>query len=210
MKIKVLDLKTESETSADLVVPSNKDKAIEHVLYLLNNYQSTQEKSCNGSAKTRAEVSGGGAKPYRQKGTGRARRGTSSSPLMVGGGVVFAPKHRNISSSLTRKVKQVALKSMLNISNNLVVLKNTDPDEFIKTKSIKAMIDKVSGNKSLKKLVYITNNLNESILLSLNNLRGMRFYHINHINIVDYVNSDIVMISESALEELKSRVTNET
>lgn len=208
MKIKVLDLETSKDTTASLVIPSDKEKSTDHVLYLLNNYQSTQEKSCNGSAKTRSQVSGGGAKPYRQKGTGRARRGSSRSPLMVGGGVVFAPRHRNIVQRLTKKVKQFGLRLLLNGDVNLLVLKNTDPDSVIKTRDIYKLIQSVTSGAP-SKMIYITHDLNESILLSLNNIKGIRFYHINHINVVDYFNSDLVMISESALEELKARVSNE-
>ena len=133
------------------------------VQYLAKNRQGPQ------SAKTRAEVRGGGRKPWRQKGTGRARQGSIRSPQWVGGGVVFAPKPRDYSFKLNKKVKRLALKSALSSrvqANKMIVLDELKFDE-IKTKNMKNMLDQLKLDKAL----IVLNEKDDNVILSARNLQ---------------------------------------
>ena len=136
------------------------------VQYLANNRQGTK------STKTRAEVRGGGRKPWRQKGTGRARQGSTRSPQWTGGGVVFAPKPRDFSFKLNKKVKRLALKSVLSsklTENKLVVL---DKLEFPEIKT-KQMVNVLSA-LNLKKALFVTDSADKNVIASAKNIPGIK------------------------------------
>lgn len=171
----------------------------EHVLhaavvqYLANQRQGTQ------SAKTRAEVRGGGRKPWRQKGTGRARQGSIRAPQWTGGGIVFAPKPRDYSFKLNKKVKRLALKSALTSKvqeNKFIVLDELKLDT-IKTKEMKKVLDNLKLTKAL-----IVND-DENVVLSARNIPTVKTISVNNINVYDILKYDTFVISKDVLQNIE-------
>ena len=166
------------------------------VQQLANNRQGTQK------AKTRSEVSGGGRKPWRQKGTGHARQGSTRSPQWTGGGVVFAPTPRDYSFKLNRKEKRAALKSALTDklqNGNLIVVDKIEFTE-IKTKSFKTMLEnlKVAG----KSLVVLNDN-DQKVVLSARNLPFCKTALTNTINVYDILNAKTLVLTQDAVKTIE-------
>ncbi len=164
--------------------------------YLLNQRQGTQ------SALTRAEVSGGGKKPWRQKGTGRARQGSTRSPQWTHGGIVFAPKPRSYRVSVNKKVKQVALFSALSskvAAGELIVVDNIALAEY-KTKAVAEMLGKLDAGK---KSLIVLGEANEIFVKSAGNLAGVTTAPVNAISVYDILNCDKLVISKSAVAKLE-------
>ncbi|MBQ0027808.1 MAG: 50S ribosomal protein L4 [Lachnospiraceae bacterium] len=166
------------------------------VQQLANNRQGTQK------AKTRSEVSGGGRKPWRQKGTGHARQGSTRSPQWTGGGVVFAPTPRDYSFKLNRKEKRAALKSALTDklqNGNLIVVDKIEFTE-IKTKSFKTMLEnlKVAG----KSLVVLNDN-DQKVVLSARNLPFCKTTLTNTINVYDILNAKTLVLTQDAVKTIE-------
>ena len=165
------------------------------VSQLANNRQGTQE------AKTRSEVSGGGRKPWRQKGTGHARQGSTRAPQWTGGGVVFAPTPRNYTIKLNKKERRLALKSALTSrvqGNKFIVLDELKFDE-IKTKKFQAVLD---GFKVSKALVVLNEN-DEKLVLSARNIPGVKTTFINTINTYDVMKYNTVIATKAAVEKIE-------
>ena len=161
------------------------------VNHLANRRQGTQ------SALTRAEVSGGGKKPWRQKGTGHARQGSTRAPQWTHGGIVFAPKPRSYRYRLNKKLRRLALKSALSdkaASGNLLVVDDLKLDE-IKTKSIKSFLDAVSAGKT----VFVTPEVNENVYKSARNIPGVSTTTATILNVYDIVNAEKLVIDQKAL-----------
>ncbi|MSS64101.1 50S ribosomal protein L4 [Velocimicrobium porci] len=165
------------------------------VLQLANKRQGTQ------SAKTRSEVSGGGRKPWRQKGTGHARQGSTRSPQWAGGGVVFAPKPRDYSFKMNKKEKAAAIRSALSSrvnENKFVVLDELNFDE-IKTKKMVSVLNNLNVNKAL----VVTADKNENVVLSARNIPTVRAAFTNTINVYDILKYDTVVITKDAVAKLE-------
>jgi len=165
------------------------------VQYLANQRQGTK------STKTRAEVRGGGRKPWRQKGTGRARQGSIRSPQWVGGGVVFAPKPRDFSFKLNKKQKRLALKSVLTskfINNELIVLENLDLPE-IKTKSMA----KVCAALNVEKGLFVVEGGNQNAVLSARNIPSIKTAGVNTINVYDILKYDNLIVTKEAMLKIQ-------
>ena len=159
--------------------------------YLGNQRQGTQ------STLTRTEVSGGGKKPWRQKGTGHARQGSTRAPQWTHGGIVFAPKPRDYSYRLNRKLKRLALKSVLSdkaASGNLLVVDNLALDA-IKTKSIKSFLDAVNAGKT----IFVTPEVNENVYKSARNIPGVSTTTAKILSVYDIVNAEKLVIDQKAL-----------
>ncbi|MCA0386096.1 MAG: 50S ribosomal protein L4 [Firmicutes bacterium] len=165
--------------------------------YLANQRQGTQ------SAKTRAEVSGGGRKPFRQKGTGNARQGSITAPHYIGGGVVFAPKPRSYRYTLPKKVRRLALKSAFSakvMDNEMIVLdelKMAAP----KTKDMINILNniKVAG----KKVLIVTGDVEQNVVKASNNIEGVKTTFVGEINVYDILNHDYFVVTKSAVEKLE-------
>ncbi|MFI3229927.1 MAG: 50S ribosomal protein L4 [bacterium] len=201
INVKVLNMSGSEVGSVELNENIFGVEVNEHVMhqavvqYLANQRQGTQ------SAKTRAEVRGGGRKPWKQKGTGRARQGSIRSPQWTGGGVVFAPKPRDYSFKLNKKVKRLALKSALTTKvndNNLVVVDEIKLAE-IKTKEMKKVLDNLKINKGL--LVLEENDRNVS--LSMRNIPNMKTAGINTINVYDILKYESFIVTKGALQKIE-------
>ena len=159
--------------------------------HLANCRQGTQ------SALTRAEVSGGGIKPWRQKGTGRARQGSTRAPQWTHGGVVFAPKPRDYSYTLNKKVKRLALKSALSAKaaeGKVVVVDGLDVAE-IKTKAVASLLNGLEA----KKAMLVTPEVNEKVVKSARNIPGVVTSPAKLINVYDIVNAGQLVIDKAAL-----------
>ena len=164
--------------------------------HLANCRQGTQ------SALTRAEVSGGGIKPWRQKGTGRARQGSIRAPQWYHGGIVFAPKPRDYSYTLNKKVKRLAMKSVLSAKaseENLVVIDSIKMDE-IKTKTFKNFLKAV--NADCKALVVTAEN-DELVVKSAANIPGVLVTFANLINVYDILNAKKLVVDQAALAKIE-------
>ena len=166
------------------------------VQQLANNRQGTQK------AKTRSEVSGGGRKPWKQKGTGHARQGSTRSPQWTGGGVVFAPTPRDYSFKLNRKEKRAALKSALTDkvqSNKLIVIDELKLDE-IKTKSFKNVLDNLKINS---KSLVVLNEKDEKVVLSARNIPTVKTALTNTINVYDILHAQTVVLTKEAVKTIE-------
>ena len=164
--------------------------------HLANCRQGTQ------SALTRAEVSGGGKKPWRQKGTGRARQGSTRAPQWTHGGIVFAPKPRDYSYRLNKKVRRLALKSALSAkaqAEEIVVIDEIKMNE-IKTKTFKKFLDAV---KVEKKALVITAEANELVIKSARNIAGVKTTFANLINVYDILNANKLVLDKAALAKIE-------
>jgi len=165
------------------------------VQYLANNRQGTK------STKTRAEVRGGGRKPWRQKGTGRARQGSIRSPQWTGGGVVFAPKPRDFSFKLNKKLKRLALKSVLTDkarNGNLIVLDEINLPE-VKTKTMMGVCKSLSVNKAL----FVMDGSNKNVMLSARNIPTVKTAGVNTINVYDILNHESLVVTKEAVQKIQ-------
>ena len=164
--------------------------------YLANQRQGTQ------SAKTRAEVRGGGRKPFRQKGTGRHRQGSSTDPAQVGGGVVFAPKPRSYRYSLNKKLKRLALKSALSAKvagNELIVV---DEFKFTEPKT-KEMVKVLANIKADKKALIVMDEKDENVVRSAHNIPGVRTALVSTMNVYEIVNHYTLVLTEAAAKKIE-------
>lgn len=176
-------------------------KVNEHLVHmavlqqLANNRQGTQK------AKTRSEVSGGGRRPWRQKGTGHARQGSTRAPQWTGGGVVFAPTPRDYSFKLNKKEKQLALKSALTsrvAEEKIFVLDALKMDE-VKTKKFQAVLDALKVNKAL---VVLEEN-DQNVILSARNIPNVKTAQTNTINVYDILKYDTLVITKDAVSKIE-------
>ena len=162
---------------------------------LANNRQGTQK------AKTRSEVSGGGKKPYRQKGTGHARQGSTRAPHYTGGGVVFAPVPRDYSFKLNKKEKRAALKSALTsrvAENKLIVLDELKLDE-IKTKKFV----EVMNNLKVEKALVVLNDMDKNVIASAANIPTVKTAQTNELNVFDVLKYDTVVVTKAAAHTIE-------
>ncbi len=153
------------------------------------------------SAKTRSEVSGGGRKPWRQKGTGHARQGSTRSPQWTGGGVVFAPKPRDYEIKLNKKERRLALKSALTTKVNeskLIVLDSFELDE-IKTKKFAAVMDNLKVSKAL----VVLGEKNDTVIKSANNIPTVKTALTNTINVYDILKYDTLVLTQDAVATIQ-------
>ena len=176
-------------------------KVNEHLVHLAvvqqlaNNRQGTQK------AKTRSEVSGGGRKPWRQKGTGHARQGSTRAPQWTGGGMVFAPVPRDYTIRLNKKEKRAALKSVLTSKvqeNKFIVVDELKFDE-IKTKAMKNVLANLKADKAL----VILNDNDQNVVLSARNIEGVETALTNTINVFDLLKHNTVVVTKAAVETIE-------
>ena len=164
--------------------------------YLANQRQGTQ------SAKTRGEVRGGGRKPFRQKGTSRHRQGSSTDPSQIGGGVVFAPKPRDYSYAVPKKVKRLALKSALSakvLDKEIIVL---DELKFDAPKT-KDMVETLANIGAAKKALIVTAEKDENVIKSAANIQGVRTALVGTMNVYDIVNYTSFIVTKEAVEKIE-------
>ena len=165
------------------------------VQQLANNRQGTQK------AKTRSEVSGGGRKPWRQKGTGRARAGTSRSPLWYHGGVIFAPKPRDYSQSMNKKMRRLAMKSVLSAKVQDKELFVIDALTFDEPKT-KEMV-KVLDNLKLAKTLVVTADSDRNVFKSVNNIATAKCTTVGELNVYDMLKYDNLLVTKDSVDKIE-------
>ena len=164
--------------------------------YLANQRQGTQ------SAKTRGEVRGGGRKPFRQKGTGRGRQGSLTSPSHIGGGVVFAPKPRDYSYSVPKKVKRLALKSVLTskVQENEIIVLDSLSFEAPKTKE---MVKGLENIKAAKKAIIVMAEKDENVIRSAANIPGITTTIVSAMNTYEVLNATSFIVTKEAVQKIE-------
>ena len=178
-----------------------------HVMHLALRRQLNNARQASASAKTRAEVSGGGKKPWKQKGTGRARAGSLRSPLFAGGGVIFGPKPRSYEINMPQKARKLALKSALSArEEQLVVVKDFSAISEPKTKLMAGIIK--SLNLTGKILVIADTNAEENKFLGLaaGNIPSVKLLLPSNLNVKDLLEADFVVMTEKAVNEVTERL----
>ena len=184
---------------SDMIFGADVNEAVLHAAvraYLLNQRQGTQ------STLTRSEVSGGGRKPWRQKGTGRARQGSTRSPQWTHGGIALGPKPRSYATKMNKKVKQIALFSALSskvANNEMIVVDSIAATEF-KTKTMVAMLSAIGAGK---KSLVVLDAPNAMVVKSLSNIAGVKVAYTNTINTYDILNCNTIVFAQAAVEKLQ-------
>ncbi len=179
-----------------------------HVMHLALRRQLNNGRAGTACTKTRAEVSGGGRKPWKQKGTGRARAGSLRSPLFAGGGVIFGPKPRDYSFSMPQKARRLALKSALSARiDNTVLVKDfseiNEPKTKLMAETLKAL--KVEGKILI--IADVKAAENAYLELSARNLPNVRIILPSNLNVKDLLEADNVIITEAAIKEITERLS---
>lgn len=200
--VAVVDMEGKKVSTVDLkdsIFGIEPNAAVMHQLvvsYLANQRQGTQ------SALTRAEVSGGGKKPWRQKGTGRARQGSTRAPQWYHGGVVFAPKPRDYRFSVNKKVRRLAMKSAFSTKvadSDLIVVDSIAVDE-IKTSKIVKMLAAIGSEK---KALIVLPTVDEKVIKSARNIAGVKTAQVNELNVYDILNANKLIIAKDALAKIE-------
>ena len=178
-----------------------------HVMHLALRRQLNNARQGSACTKTRAEVSGGGRKPWKQKGTGRARAGSLRSPLFAGGGVIFGPKPRDYGFSMPQKARKLALKSALSAKESqLVVVKDfstiTEPKTKLMVSALKSL--KVSGKTLI--VADAKADENKNLELSARNIPSVKIILPSNLNVKDLLEADFVVMTESAVNEITERL----
>ena len=173
----------------------------EHLMHMAVVQQLANKRQGTQKAKTRSEVSGGGRKPWRQKGTGHARQGSTRSPQWTGGGVVFAPTPRDYSFKLNKKEKRAALKSALSsrVAENKFIVIDEMKFEEIKTKNFQTMLN----NLSVAKALVVIEEGNTNAVLSARNIADVKTAATNTINVYDILKYNTVIVSKAAVEAIE-------
>lgn len=201
-KVAVLDMTGKEVGSVELsdaIFAIEPNTAVMHdvvVNHLANMRQGTQ------SALTRSEVSGGGRKPWRQKGTGHARQGSIRAPQWRHGGIVFAPKPRDYSYTLNKKVKRLAMKSAFSskvLDNNLIVLDSMDLENY-KTKAVVEVLNAIGAND---KALIVLPSMDDKIIKSARNISGVKTAQVNTINVYDMLNARKLVILKDAISKIE-------
>ncbi|MFL8801526.1 MULTISPECIES: 50S ribosomal protein L4 [unclassified Clostridioides] len=173
-----------------------------HVLYEVVKNQLANKRQGTQSAKTRAEVRGGGRKPWKQKGTGRARQGSTRSVQWVGGGVAFAPKPRSYRYTLPKKVRRLAMKSALSskVQNSEVIVLDALNMDAPKTKEFAQILNNINASK--KALVVIADK-NDNVIKSARNIEGVQTALVNTMNVYDILKYDSFIITTDAVKKVE-------
>ena len=173
----------------------------EHLVHLAVVSQLANKRQGTQKAKTRAEVSGGGRKPWKQKGTGHARQGSTRSPQWTGGGVVFAPKPRDYSVKMNKKEKQLAMKSALSAKlaeDKLVVVDKIELEE-VKT----SVFAKILANLKAPKSLVVTKDKNDKVVLSANNIPAVKTTATNSLSVYDILKYDKLVLTKDAVAAIE-------
>jgi large subunit ribosomal protein L4 len=190
---------------ATLEMPIAKEENAEHIVHRALVRQLHNQRQGTVSSKTRAEVRGGGRKPWRQKGTGRARAGSIRSPLWRGGGVIFGPKPRDFSIKMNRKERRIALRTaFMSRSEDLIVVENfADQLSTPKTKEVVAAFTRWGIEQGAKVLLIVTDPISENLHLSVRNLPTVKMIKHDCLNIYDILNADKIVATSEAISKIQ-------
>jgi len=193
----------EKVTDIDLSDDIFNSKINEDVVHQVVTAQLAKVRSGNASTKTRSEVRGGGRKPWRQKGTGRARHGSIRSPLWVGGGITFGPKPRSYNKKVNKKMKKIALKSVLSDklqTESIMILDELNLDE-IKTQKMAALLEELGLSE--KKVLIVLPEKDKNIYLSARNLPHVKTLVLDGLNTYDLLDNEVILMSEEAARKIE-------
>lgn len=178
-----------------------------HVMHLALRRQLSNARAGTASTKTRSEVRGGGKKPWKQKGTGRARAGSLRSPLFAGGGVIFGPKPRDYSFSMPTKARRLALKSALSArTQDIKILQDFTAIAQPKTKELIKVLDSLNINGKVLIIAEHNNAENQHLELSARNIPYVKVIIPSNINVKDILEADNILITESAIKDITERL----
>ena len=179
-----------------------------HVMHLALRRQLNNARQGSACAKTRAEVSGGGKKPWKQKGTGRARAGSLRSPLFAGGGVVFGPKPRDYGFNMPQKARKLALKSALSArQDNLVVVKDFSTINEPKTKLMVSALKSLKVSGKVLVIADVKAAENNYLELAARNIPSVKIILPSNLNVKDLLEADFVIVTESAVKDITERLS---
>ncbi len=184
---------------ADSVFGIEPNAAVMHMMVV--NYLAAQRQGTQ-SALTRSEVSGGGRKPWRQKGTGRARQGSTRAPQWTHGGIVFAPKPRSYRFTVNKKVRRLAMKSAFSAKaqeSSIIVVDSIKMDEY-KTKKMAAMLSAIGVEK---KALVVLPEVDSKVIKSASNIPGVKTAQVNELNVYDILNADKLVIAKDAVAKIE-------
>ena len=201
-KVQVIDTKGNKVSDIELadsvygIEPNESALHLSVVSYLANQRQGTQ------STLTRSEVSGGGIKPWRQKGTGRARQGSTRAPHWIHGGIAFGPKPRTYGIELNKKVRRLAMKSALStkVANNEMIVLNAVELDSIKTKAVVEILGNIKAGK--KSLIVLPEN-NDVIYKSARNIEGVKVVTVNTLCVYDILNCNSIVVLEDSAKKIE-------
>lgn len=201
-KINVMNINGQNVGEIELCDSIFNVEVNEHVLYEAVKCQLANRRQGTQSAKTRAEVRGGGRKPWKQKGTGRARQGSTRSVQWVGGGVAFAPKPRSYKYTLPKKVRRLAMKCALSskVQNNEIIVLDALTMDAPKTKEFVAILNNI---KASRKALVVTTEKNENVIKSARNIEGVQTALVNTLNVYDILNHDTFVITTDAVKKVE-------
>lgn len=194
----------EDAGEATLELKIAKSENAEHIVHRALVRQLNNARQGTASTKTRAEVRGGGRKPWRQKGTGRARAGSIRSPLWRGGGVIFGPKPRDFSTKMNRKERRLALRTAFSSRvEDMIVVENFGAElERPKTKEVLAALDRW-GIESDSKVLLILKDVTDNVNLSTRNIAKVKLIKATNLNVVDVLHAHKIVVSKDALEQIQ-------
>lgn len=201
--IKKFDSKTSTYSDLELNADVFGQDPNHHVMHLSVVRQLANARTGTASTLTRDLVRGGGKKPWKQKGTGRARAGSIRSPLWKGGGVIFGPHPRSYEKDMPKKVRKLAIRSALSSEVNKMIVLNGDLVSSHKTSEFVKILESLGLNKVKKVLLVVGDN--ENVRLSARNLPNVRVVYPENLGVYDLVNSDKVLLSEDSLAVLEGR-----
>ncbi len=211
MKVTVVDLNNQPAGEIELDPQVFQTEVREHLFWEVVNWQRARRRAGTHKTKTRTEVSGGGKKPWKQKGTGRARAGSSRSPVWVGGGIAHGPQPRDYSYTMPKKKRRAALRSALSMKlrdGSLRIVDNLDLGE-VRTKTAVKALDTLEAPKALVVDVTTRNSgdnsvaHNENLRLSVRNLKNAKYLAAEGLNVEDLLRYEVLVISRSAVEQLQ-------
>ncbi len=206
MEVKIYDIKGNEKGSINLPDVLFCEEVNKNFLYEIVKYYLANQRVGTVSTKTRAEVSGGGRKPWRQKHTGRARQGSIRSPLWKGGGVVFGPKPRDFSLDMPVKKLRLAIKQVLKaraMDNKICVFENIK-FETTKTKNFVEILNKL--NIGDDKVLVVDSKLSENTIKSIRNVENVSYTNASNLNAYDLISNDWIFFTQSSIDILKSRL----
>ena len=194
----------EDAGEATLELKVAKSENAEHIVHRAMVRQLNNARQGTASTKTRAEVRGGGRKPWRQKGTGRARAGSIRSPLWRGGGVIFGPKPRDYSTKMNRKERRLALRTAFSsrIEDTIVVENFASELDRPKTKEVVAALERW-GIDSDEKVLLILKEVSDNVNLSTRNIAKVKLIKSTNLNVVDVLHANKIVVSKDALEQIQ-------
>ncbi len=181
-----------------------KEESASHIVHRALVRQMTNARQGNASTKTRAEVRGGGRKPWRQKGTGRARAGSTRSPLWRGGGVIFGPKPKEYNLNMNRKERRLALRTAFGSRGEDIIVVEEFSEQLQRPKT-KDLVEAISrwGSQPEQKTLLILSERSENIYLSARNIENVRLMVADQLNVFDLLHADKIVVTASALDKIQ-------